>query len=90
MRETKSNEDAADWVRLLRLLFGAGGIYGSFIYYGALQESVFKFTDENGDKFKSVWFLQVLETFVNVVVAFVGRYVMGLVILRLLICLIKL
>jgi len=75
--KSNNNDESVDWVRMLQLLFGAGGIYASFIYYGALQESVFKFTDDNGVKFKSVWFLQVIETFVNVIIAFIGRSVMG-------------
>ena len=46
--------------RLVKLLIGVGGIYGAFLYYGTLQEEVFHFKDNNGVKFKAVWFLMAL------------------------------
>jgi len=61
----------------LKLLFGAGGIYASFLYYGSLQEDVFRYTAEDGSTFKAAWFLQVLEAFANVCVGFVGMNLMG-------------
>jgi len=63
--------------QLVKLLIGAGGIYGAFLYYGTLQEDVFKFVSADGEKFKASWFLQVMETIANVVVAFVGRLIFG-------------
>lgn len=42
------------------LLFGACGIYSAFLYYGTLQEDVFKFVSEDDSKFKSAWFLQLI------------------------------
>ncbi len=44
----------------LKLLIGAGGIYASFLYYGALQEDVFHFKAADGTMFKQAWFLQAL------------------------------
>lgn len=44
----------------LKLLVGAGGIYGAFLYYGKLQEEVFHYTSASGEKFKAAWFLQAL------------------------------
>ena len=44
----------------LKLVIGAGGIYGSFLYYGTLQEDVFHYSAEDGSKFKAAWFLQCL------------------------------
>jgi UDP-galactose transporter B1 len=44
----------------LKLLIGAGGIYGAFLYYGTLQEDVFHYKAADGTKFKSAWFLQAL------------------------------
>lgn len=35
-----------------KLLFGAGGIYAAFMYYGVLLEDIFLYEAENGDKFK--------------------------------------
>ena len=43
--------------KTLELLFGAGGIYAAFLYYGSLQEDVFRYASEEGDKFTQVWFL---------------------------------
>jgi UDP-galactose transporter B1 len=56
----------------LKLLIGAGGIYAAFLYYGSLQEDVFRFTAADGSSFKQAWFLQVLEAFANVVVGIIG------------------
>jgi UDP-galactose transporter B1 len=55
-----------------KLLFGAGGIYAAFLYYGSLQEDVFRYVSADGAKFKEVWFLQVLEAACNVAVGFAG------------------
>jgi hypothetical protein len=44
----------------LKLVIGAGGIYGAFLYYGTLQEEVFHYTSADGSKFKAAWFLQAL------------------------------
>merc|ERR1711977_582023 len=60
--------------KTLELLFGAGGIYAAFLYYGSLQEDVFRYASEEGDKFTQVWFLQVLEALCNVVVGFQGLH----------------
>ena len=63
--------------KTLELLFGAGGIYAAFLYYGSLQEDVFRYASEEGDKFTQVWFLQVLEALCNVVVGFLGLQLTG-------------
>jgi len=56
-----------------KLLIGAGGIYGAFLYYGSLQEDVFRFVSPvDGTSFKQAWFLQVLEALANVVIGFIG------------------
>lgn len=61
----------------VKLLIGAGGIYAAFLYYGSLQEDVFRYTAEDGSSFKQAWFLQVLEAFANVVIGFIGMKLMG-------------
>lgn len=61
----------------IKLLIGAGGIYGAFLYYGSLQEDVFAYTAEDGSSFKQAWFLQVLEAFANVVIGFAGMQLSG-------------
>jgi UDP-galactose transporter B1 len=61
----------------VKLLIGAGGIYAAFLYYGSLQEDVFRYTAEDGTQFKQAWFLQVLEALANVVIGFVGMQLTG-------------
>ena len=61
----------------VKLLIGAGGIYAAFLYYGSLQEDVFRYTAEDGSSFKQAWFLQVLEALANVVIGFLGMNLMG-------------
>ena len=43
----------------IKLLIGAAGIYGAFLYYGLLQEDVLTYTSPDGVKFTMAWFLQV-------------------------------
>ena len=71
MSEPKGLPDAA------KLLIGAGGIYAAFLYYGSLQEDVFRYTAADGSSFKAAWFLQVLEALANVVVGYAGMQIMG-------------
>lgn len=61
----------------IKLLIGAGGIYGAFLYYGSLQEDVFRYTAEDGSQFKQAWLLQVLEALANVVIGFIGMQIAG-------------
>ncbi len=63
----------------LQLLFGAGGIYASFLYYGSLQEDVFRYTSAaDGTKFTHAWFLQALESLANVVLGAFALIILGL------------
>lgn len=62
----------------LKLLIGVGGIYSAFLYYGSLQEDVFRYkAEESGEQFKQAWFLQSLEALANVIVGFIGMHVNG-------------
>lgn len=73
--ETKNTGGMPDGIKLL---IGAGGIYTAFLYYGSLQEDVFRFiSPSDGSKFTQAWLLQVLEALANVVVGFVGTQVTG-------------
>ena len=56
----------------LKLLIGAGGIYAAFLYYGSLQEDVFRYEAADGSSFKQAWFLQVMEALANVVIGWLG------------------
>jgi len=58
-------------------LIGAGGIYAAFLYYGSLQEDVFRYEAADGAKFTQAWLLQVLEALANVVIGFVGMQLSG-------------
>jgi hypothetical protein len=60
-----------------KLIFGAGGIYVAFIYYGSLQEDVFNFKAPDGSTFQFAWFLQFLEALANIVVGYMGRRLVG-------------
>lgn len=40
----------------LKLVIGAGGIYGAFLYYGTLQEDVFRYEAADGSKLKQLGF----------------------------------
>ena len=70
-------EEQAGLPPAIKLIIGAGGIYGAFLYYGSLQEDVFRYTAEDGTSFKQAWFLQVLEALANVIVGFVGMQLAG-------------
>lgn len=69
--ETKALPDG------MKLLIGAGGIYVAFLYYGSLQEDVFRFVAADGSHFKQAWFLQVMEALANVIVGFAGMLLTG-------------
>ena len=60
-----------------KLLIGAGGIYAAFLYYGSLQEDVFRYKAADGSSFKQAWLLQVLEALANVLVGFIGMHLTG-------------
>jgi len=60
-----------------KLLIGAGGIYTAFLYYGSLQEDVFRYVAADGGKFTEAWLLQVLEALANVVIGFLGMQLNG-------------
>lgn len=61
-----------------KLLIGAGGIYAAFLYYGSLQEDVFRYVSAtDGSSFKQAWFLQVLEALANVIIGFLGMQLTG-------------
>jgi len=61
-----------------KLLIGAGGIYAAFLYYGSLQEDVFRYVSPiDGTSFKQAWFLQVMEALANVVIGFLGMQLTG-------------
>lgn len=72
MSETKAG--IPDW---MKLMIGAGGIYSAFLYYGSLQEDVFRYVSEDGSSFKQAWFLQVLEALANVIIGFIGMQLAG-------------
>ncbi len=52
-----------------KLLLGVCGIYATYLYYGTLQEEVYTYP-----RFHYVWFVQVVETLVNMLTARVGCY----------------
>lgn len=74
----KSEEVKSGLPDSAKLLIGAGGIYAAFLYYGSLQEDVFRYVSEvDGTSFKQAWFLQVMEALANVVIGFLGMQLTG-------------
>lgn len=69
---TKSDEK----LPIIKLLFGAGGIYAAFLYYGSLQEDVFRY-QVNGERFTYAWFLMAVEALANIVVGYIGLVYTG-------------
>ena len=67
-----------DSTNLLGLLFGAGGIYACYLYYGTLQEEVTSYVSSvSGEKFKFPWLLNALEALANVILGGIGLYFQG-------------
>mmetsp|Transcript_11430 Transcript_11430/g.21130 ORF Transcript_11430/g.21130 Transcript_11430/m.21130 type:complete len:392 (+) Transcript_11430:105-1280(+) len=71
------SKESAGLPPAVKLLIGAGGIYAAFLYYGSLQEDVFRYTAADGTQFKQAWLLQVLEALANVAIGFVGMQLSG-------------
>lgn len=59
------------------LIFGAAGIYCAYLYYGHVQEDLFKYRSTEGASFQSVWLLQSLECVANIFVGLIGRRIFG-------------
>lgn len=72
-----SSKDTSSVMDAMKLIWGAGGIYAAFLYYGSLQEDVFNHVSKDGSSFKQAWFLQVLESLVNIAVGFLGLRLTG-------------
>ena len=53
----------------VKLIIGVCGIYVTYLYYGTLQEEVYTYPG-----FHYVWFVQVIESFTNMMGAHLGRY----------------
>jgi UDP-galactose transporter B1 len=62
---------------VLRLCFGCSGVLFAYLIYGSIQEDVFRYRGEDGEKFQHVWFLQVLESVVNVFVGLIAQSYFG-------------
>jgi len=74
---TSTSDAVSNKSKSIQLIIGAGGIWASFIYYGSLQEDVFRYEAADGSKFSMAWFLQVLESMANVIVGTVALVVLG-------------
>jgi len=60
--------------QMTKFVWGATGIYVAYLYYGHVQEDLFRYQSINQQKFKAVWMLQAMESLANVVVGYAGRY----------------
>lgn len=74
---TTMTQESAGFSSAVKLLIGAGGIYAAFLYYGSLQEDVFRYTAKDGTQFNQAWLLQVIEALANVLIGFVGMQLSG-------------
>jgi len=69
-----SNPQLPSSKKAWQLLLGAAGIYGAYLYYGNVQEDLFRYRSAvDGTGFNHVWSLQVLESAVTAVIGFMGR-----------------
>ena len=59
------------------LIYGAAGIYMSYLYYGHIQEDLFRYQSASGEAFRSVWLLQSLESIANIAMGLTGRKLFG-------------
>ena len=78
--ENKRNTQARQLSKMRRsgqLLFGVSGVYISYLYYGFVQEELFRFRSVDGGSFRYAWFLQVLESTASIVLGVTGRYFCG-------------
>jgi UDP-galactose transporter B1 len=69
----------ASRTEVLKFIFGAGGIWSAYLYYGSLQEDVFRYRgashDGQEEAFTQAWFLQFVEALANVIVGYIGRVI---------------
>lgn len=56
-----------------QLLVGSLGIYASFLYYGLVQEDLYRYQGPTGERFNLVWSHQVLESILAAMIGYVGR-----------------
>jgi UDP-galactose transporter B1 len=61
--------------KVFQLVFGSIGIYSTYLYYSVIQEDLFRYRDQNGVGFTSVWFLQVIESAMDICIGRLGRKV---------------
>jgi len=74
---TKAASGALSLSAPIKLIIGALGIYGAFLYYGVYQEDVFDYKGKDGSRFKSVWMMNAVEALANVFVAALGLQFAG-------------
>jgi UDP-galactose transporter B1 len=63
--------------KVVQLVIGAFGIYATYLYYGVVQEDLFRYRSTSGEGFSFVWALQVLESAVTMIIGFMGRKLCG-------------
>lgn len=72
-KSSSPTESTAIFQNTMKLVYGTGGIYAAFLYYGSLQEDVFNHVgSQTESKFQYVWFLSVLEALTNVILGGIG------------------
>jgi solute carrier family 35 (UDP-galactose transporter), member B1 len=71
------NNNPAPTNKVWQLLLGASGIYAAYLYYGVVQEDLFRYRSKSGTGFSFVWALQVLESAVTITIGYFGRKLCG-------------
>jgi solute carrier family 35 (UDP-galactose transporter), member B1 len=76
---SSSSSNTPVWrTKPFQLVVGATGIYSAYLYYGLVQEDLFRYRNSvTGQGFTHVWALQVLESTVTMVIGYLGRKFSG-------------
>ena len=74
---TSSSNTSTAQTKAVQLLIGAAGIYATYLYYGVVQEDLFRYRSSSGVGFSFVWALQVLESAMTMAIGYAGRKLCG-------------
>jgi solute carrier family 35 (UDP-galactose transporter), member B1 len=74
---TTSTNSRMAQTKAMQLLVGTAGIYSAYLYYGVVQEDLFRYRSISGVGFSYVWSLQVLESAVTMIIGYIGRKLDG-------------
>lgn len=73
LQENQQQEQQKKAAEAWKLFVAVTGIYGAYLYYGVLQEDVFRYESSSGEKFHYAWFLHTFEALANILIALIVR-----------------